>query len=72
MGIKKGSAAMLAAKRSAGDPLEMNLRNPLHTVNKACKECFETQDRCHQKSKIGVSVAPQKRVISSKILKQPL
>ena len=68
----KGSAAMLAAKRSAGVAPEGNLKNPLYTSKKACKwgihPGFETQDRGHQKSKTGVSVAPQKgpTIMSSK------
>ena len=44
---------------------EVNLRNPLHTGNKA-HPGFETQSRCHQKSKAGVLVAPQKVSVSSK------
>ena len=31
---------------------------------------FETQGRCHQKSKTGVSVAPQKGLVSSKFKKK--
>ena len=31
---------------------------PLPSVNKASHSDFETQGRCHQKSKTGVSVAP--------------
>ena len=60
------SAAMLATKRSAGVTPEMNLREcvthtPLPSANKAAHSGFETQ-RCHKKSKTGVSVAPQKGV----------
>ena len=55
---------MLATKRLAGVAPEVNLRNPLHGGNKACKHGihpgFQTQGKCHQKSKTGVSVAPQK------------
>ena len=43
---------------------EVNLRNPFYVGHKACKQGvhpdFETQGRCHQKSKTGVSVAIQK------------
>ena len=51
------SAAMLAAKRSAGVTPEVNLREhvtgtPLQFANKAAHSGFETQ-RCHQKSKTG-------------------
>ena len=45
----KGSAAMLAIKRSEGDTPEVNLRNPLYTGEEACKwethPGFETQGR---------------------------
>ena len=45
-----GSAAMLAGKkRSAGVAPEVNLQS----VNKAAHSAFETQRRCHQKSKTG-------------------
>ena len=67
---------MLAAKRVAGVTPEVNLRNPLCAGKKAHKQGiqpgFETQGRCHQKSKIGISVAPQTGLLSSKILKSPL
>ena len=51
--------------RSAGVTPEVNLREhvphtPLPSVNKAAHSGFESQRRCHQKSKTGVSVAPQK------------
>ena len=72
---KPSSATMLGTKRSAGVTQEVNLRNPLHTGDKACKRGnypdFETQSRHHQKSKTGVSVAPQKRTDAlQKIKKQ--
>ena len=59
------SAAMLAAKSSAGVALEVNLKEhvthmPLPSANKAG---FETQRRRHQKSK---TVAPHKELMSSK------
>ena len=61
---------MPAVKRSAGVTPEVNLRNSLHTGDKAHKQWihpgFETQGRHHQKSKTGVSVAPQKGLMSSK------
>ena len=67
-------AAMLAAKRSAVITSKVNLRIPLHIGDEACKNGihfdFETQGRCHQKSKIGVSIAPQKGLISSIFLKE--
>ena len=70
MHVGKQSAAMLAAKRSAGVAPDVNLREhiscaPLPTANKAAHSGFETQSRCHQKSKWGVSVAPQKELMSS-------
>ena len=65
-----GSAAMLAAKRSAGIASEVYLRNPLHTGDEACKHGihtgFETEARRHQKFKTGISVVPQKGLMSFK------
>ena len=40
---------------------------PLLSGNKAANSGFETQRKRHKKSKIGVSVAPQKGLMSSKI-----
>ena len=55
---QKSSAAMLAIKRSAGGTPKVNLRNRLHAGEEAHKQGigpdFETQDRCHQKSKTGL------------------
>ena len=70
-----GSAAMLATKRLAGVTPEVNLREhvtymPLPSMNKAAYFGFETQGRHHQKSKIGLSVAPQKGLVSSKNFKK--
>ena len=67
---RNGSAATLATKRSAGVTPEMNLREcvthmPLPSANKAAHSGFETQRICHQKFKTGVSVAPQKGLMSS-------
>ena len=58
-------------KRSAGVAPEVNLREgathmSVSSTNKAAHSGFETQRRCHQKSKTGVSVAPQKGLMSSK------
>ena len=54
---------MLAAKMSAGVAPEVNLMNQLHAGNEAYKQGiqpgFETQGRYHEKSKTGISVAPQ-------------
>ena len=65
-------AAMLTIKRLAGVAIEVNLREHpscmfLPSANKAAHSGFETQ-RCHQKSKTGVSVALQKGLVSSKNL----
>ena len=62
---------MVATKRLAGVAPEMNLREPalctsLSSVNKAAHSGFETQRRCQQKSKTGVSMAPQKGLGSYK------
>ena len=68
---QKGLAAMLTTQ-SAGVAPKMNLR--ITTGEKACKQGihpgFETQSRHHQKSKTGVSLAPQKGLVSSKKLKK--
>ena len=49
----------------------VNLRNPLLAGDKGHKweidPGFETQGRRHQKSKTGISVAPQKGLMPSKI-----
>ena len=62
---------MLAANRPAGVAPEVNLREHishmlLPSANKAAHSGFETQRRRHQKTKRGVSVAPQKGLMSSK------
>ena len=75
-------AAIPVIKRSAGVTPEVNLNEhvthmPLsstnkaahsgfESANKAAHSCLETQDRRHQKSKTGVSVAPQKGLMSYK------
>ena len=41
---------------------------PLSNVNKVAHSGFETQRKHHQKSKTGVSVAPEKGLMSSKKL----
>ena len=52
------SAAMLVTKWSAGVAPEVNIRNLLRAGDEAYKRGihpgFETQARCHQKSKTGV------------------
>ena len=66
--------AILAAKRSAGVAPEVHLKEyvthlPLPSANKAAHSGFEAQRRHHKKSKRGVSVAPQKGLMSSKLKK---
>ena len=66
---------MLATERLADVAPEVNFRDcvtrmPLPSSNKAAYSGFETQRRRHQKSKTGVSVAPQKGLMSNKNLKQ--
>ena len=60
--------------RSAGVAPEVNLTHPLWAAEEACKQeihtGFETQGIPHQKSKTGVSVAPQKELMFSKELKK--
>ena len=65
-----GSAAMLAIKRLPGVTPEVSLREcvthiPPLSMNKVAHSGFETQRSHHQKSKTGVSVAPQKGLMSS-------
>ena len=68
---QKSSAAILAIKRSAGVTPEVNLRNPLHTNEKACLwVAFETQHRHPQKFKTRVSVPPKKDLCPPKISKK--
>ena len=66
--FQNGSAVMLAAKRPMVWHQRWILRHPLHTSYKVCKQGihhgFETEGRCHQKSKTGVSVAPQKGLVT--------
>ena len=61
---RNGLAVVLLTKRSASVASEVNLKIPLGTGNKAHKRGdlsgFETQDNHHEKSKAGISVAPQK------------
>ena len=64
-------ATMLATKRLTDVTPEVNLGEcamhmPPPRMNKADHSGFETQRRHHQKSKIGVSVAPQKGPMSFK------
>ena len=61
----------MAAKMSAGVAPDVNLREcvthmPPPSSNKAVHSGLETQRRRHQKSEKGVSVAPQKGLMSSK------
>ena len=63
----EGLAAMLALYTGKGIAPEVNLREPvshtpLQSLNKAAHSGFETQRRHHQKSKTGVSVAPQMKM----------
>ena len=57
---------MLTSKNSAAVAPEVNLmkfvtRMPLSSMNKAARAGFRTDRRCCQKTKTGVSVAPQKK-----------
>ena len=63
--VGKQTATMLAIKKLAGVTLDVNLKEcishmSLPNVNQAVHSGFETQRRHQQKSKTGVSVAPQK------------
>ena len=69
-----GSATMLATKRSAGVGPVVNLRElictPLPSANEAAHISFETRKRRPQKSITGVSVVPQKGLMSSNFFKK--
>ena len=73
---ENSSDAMLAAKRSAGVTRGESqgmcvTHSPLPSANKVAHSDFKPQGRYHQKSKTGVSVAPQKRTgVLRKIFKQ--
>ena len=62
---QNGLLSMLAVERSVGVAPQVILKNSLYTGAVARKPVihsgFEIQRRRHQKSKTGVSVAPQKR-----------
>ena len=62
---------MLTFKRSGDVIPEVNLGELVTcaSVNKVAHSGFETQRRRHKKSETGVSVAPQKDLCPSKILK---
>ena len=68
-----GLAVILAAKMLTGVTPEVNLGEHVTctsppSTNKATHSGFETQRRCHhQRSITGVSVAPQKGLMFSKI-----
>ena len=63
---QKSLAAMLVTKRPAGVTLGVNLKNPLHADEKARDPTWlwNGGGQYHQKTKTGVSVAPQERLMS--------
>ena len=66
---RKGSAAMLTSTQSAGVAPQVNLRiTQVRKHTKGIHPGFETQGRCHQTSKTGLSKAPWKGLISSKTI----
>ena len=67
---QNGLDARLAARRLAGVTPDVSIREnvicmPPPSANKVAHSGFETQKRLHKKSKTGVSVAPQKGLMSS-------
>ena len=75
---ENSSAAMLAARKSAGVAPEVHHRAhvtcmPLSIVNKAAHSGIEKQRRHHQKTKTGVSIGPTERtcVLQKDFLKNP-
>ena len=62
---------MLTSTQSAGVTPDMNLRiTQARKHAKGIHHGVESQGRCHQKSKTGVSVAPRKGLMSSKKLQK--
>ena len=64
---QKGLAAILAIKRSAS--VAPKVSKLMHAGNESHPD-FEAKGRCHQASTTGVSMAPQKELLSSKIKKK--
>ena len=68
------TGCVLATKRSASVAPEVDIRERhyfcLRNANKAAHSGFETQRRCHQKSKTGVSVAQKMDMCPPKTLKK--
>ena len=64
---EKSLIALLATKRLAGvapgESLEHVTYMPLPSTNKAASSGFETQRRCLQKSKTGISVASERTYV---------
>ena len=66
------SSKALLAPRLAGVAPEVNLRNLLCVGDEACNGSIvvlKRRCRCHQKSKTGLSVVPQKKIVSSNLKK---
>ena len=62
---------MLTSILSAGVTPEVNMRiTQMRKDTKGIHPGFETQGRCHQKSKMGVSVATHKGLMSSNNFKK--
>ena len=68
---QKGLATMLTSTESAGVTSEVNLRITQESMQKGIHSGFETQGRCQEMSKTGVSVASRKELMSSKKRNQP-
>ena len=68
-------AAMLVTKRSAGVALEVNIREgvtcmSLPSLNEAAHSAFESQRRCHQKSKNRGISGPKRTYVLQLFLKK--
>ena len=63
-------AVMVATNGLTGVTPDMNLKVCMSppSTNKATHAGFETKRRCHQKSKTGVSVAPQQGLMSCHLI----
>ena len=72
--IEKGSVAILVVERLAGVTPDVNLRNPSHAVNEACKRgatlALKPREDVNKSPKTRVSVTSPKRTDVLHVLKK--
>ena len=70
MCIDQNGFSVMLAKRSVGVTPELNLKNSFHIKDETNRQGIhpglETKNKIHQKFKTWVTVAPQKRFMTSK------